>query len=482
MLASVSLLCFQLTAQAQLGQRLDAFAGINGVFLQPAANVSTPYDWDLNLANVGIAFSNNYAFLSNASGFGLLRDARQNLTADVLEDDQAWALGDQTYAYDFLNRGEKHFGNFELDVLGPAFSIQVGDWTRIGAFSRFRTSVGARGIDANFSYYPYDQRANGSSFVLDQTTAAMASWAEVGLHLSQAIPVGDEAELQLGLNARYLIPFEGGYFSNPGGTEFTKFGVDTIGLRSGVTQFAFSGGVRDADNISTPSGNGFGFDIGLRYAWEPLKQGGYRYTLGLSVIDAGIMTFNQNAELHQLSSENVVAITSQDYRFVEGQDDVDEVIGILNEQFYGRRDVSLIDDQFTIGLPTALSIQFSYQPINDLKLSTAYVGGLNLDERQLKTGQQVALAAHYSRWWYGAGLTTNLHDWRYLNLGFQLRLGPVTLGTDRFVGTISKAKRFQAADFYVGVKFHNFGLKKTDQRALQFKRARSSRRVKCYEW
>lgn len=471
-----------LSAQFQLSNRLDLYSGINGSFLQPAATVATPYNWDLNLIHVNAGFSNNYGFLASASALGLLKDARADITADVNEDNQEWVLGDRVYAYDFNSNGKPHFGGFEVDVLGPAFSLQVGEWTRIGAFVRGRVAANARGIDANFSYYPYDQRLDGTSFNLEETFGAAAAWTEYGIHLAQAFPLNDDAELRLGVNARYLVPIEGAYLFNPGNSEFGKVNVDSISVESGITEIAFSGAVRDADNIDAGgSGSGIGVDFGAQLAWEPMREGGYRYVAGISVIDAGTLNFEENAEQHRFTNPGLVFIGPDNFEGLEGQEDVDEFIGVLNEIYYGRRGVSLESESFSIGLPTVVSAQFAYQPISDLRLSAAYAGGVNLNDRQLKAGQQLALAAHFSRWWYGAGLTTALHDWRYFNIGAQLRLGPITIGTDRFVGTFSKASRLQAADIYLGIKFHNFGLKKADRKG-QFNRPRNSRKVKCYQF
>jgi hypothetical protein len=469
------------SAQFQLSNRLDLYAGINGSFLQPAATVATPYNWDLNLVNVGVGFSNDYAFLANASAFGLLRDARRDPVARVDQDNQNWLLGDRAYTYGFITDRNSHFGSVEVDLLGPAFSIQLGEWTRLGAFARLRFSANARGVDPNFSYFPYDQREDGTSFNLAESFVATAVWSEYGFHLSHAFPVGDDAELRLGGNIRYILPIDGGYLFNPGGTEFGKINVDSISLTGGITEIAFSNGIRGTENAGSSSGSGIGVDFGAQYAWEPLKSGGYRYTVGLSVIDAGGMTFDQVAERHRFATEETVFIGSEDYRFVDSQDDVDEVIGILNEQFYGRRGVSLESNSFQMGLPTKLSAQFSYQPIDEIRLAAAYVGGVNLSDRQLKSGQQLALAAHFSRWWYGAGLTIAYHDWSQLNVGMQVRLGPLTFGTDRFFGTLAKARRFQAADFYLGLKLHAFGTRK-ENRNDKFRSSRGGKPVRCYQF
>lgn len=460
---------------------MDAFAGINGGFLQPAATVSTPYGWEVNLLNVGGGFSNDYAFVANASASSLLRDYRNETTATVTDGSQAFALGDEVYAYDFINRGKPHFGSFEVDVLGPALSLQLGDWTRIGVFTRLRAQGNARGVDADLSYYPYDALPNGSSFGLNPLSGAIASWAEYGLQFARAFPAGDDAEWQLGLNARYLQGLEGGYAFNSGGTTLTKINVDSVSLAGGVNEIAFTSALRDTDGAATPSGNGFGLDLGVQYAWETMREGGYRFSWGLSVLDIGGLTFNQGAELHRFSGEARPGfIISEDYNFVSGQEDLDEVLGILNEAFGQQRGESLVAREFSFGLPTAISTQFTYRPVGDLRLSAAYVGGLALAEPQLRAGQQLTLAAHFSKWWYGLGLTTNLHEWRYLNLGVQLRLGPLTFGTDRFLGTLARTRRFQAADFYFGFRLHDFGGRKKNKKDRRSRKR--GKRVRCYQF
>ena len=57
----------QLYAQEQLGLRLDNYSGANAITLNPAANATCAFGWDVNLIGIGIGGSNNMAYIENAS-------------------------------------------------------------------------------------------------------------------------------------------------------------------------------------------------------------------------------------------------------------------------------------------------------------------------------------------------------------------------------------------------------------------------------
>jgi len=143
-----------------------------------------------------------------------------------------------------------------------------------------------------------------------------------------------------------------------------------------------------------------------------------------------------------------------------------------------------VADEFNIGLPTALSAQFSVRPTKDLSISTAYVGDLPGLKKSFTRGEHFTLATHFSRWWYGAGITASAFNWRYVNLGMQLRLGPLTLGSDRLFGTLVRTPRLTSADFFVGLKLHDFGggtNKKNGKNRFKGGRRRGQE-VRCYEF
>ena len=63
-------------AQTQLGLRLENYAGINGIPLNPTAGINNPLGWDVNIAAAGSFFANNFAFIRNTNLISVLKKSR----------------------------------------------------------------------------------------------------------------------------------------------------------------------------------------------------------------------------------------------------------------------------------------------------------------------------------------------------------------------------------------------------------------------
>ena len=474
-----------LFGQWQTGWAMDPHAGINAALLQPAATSAVPYDWDINLVQVSGFFDNDYAFLGKASALGVLRDLRQDQPVEVNERAFIWQVGDSEYAYDYLNNGRKHFAFGGLDVLGPAISVQIGATTRIGAFTRIRGMASSRNIDTDFSYYPYSETPNGTTVSVDEVYAAAALWSEAGFHVSQAFELADDAEIRFGGNARLISAIDGISVYNPAGSLFGKISLDSVSVAGTNLELAFSTGLRGTPDQGSTAGQGFAGDFGVQVAWNSLDKGGYQFVAGLSLLDVGRIQFDQTAETYLFATETPVTLVAEDYEFVEGQEDIDAVLSTLGEEFYGEGNAaaSRTGNNFSIGLPTTISAQFSYRPIKEVQLSAAYLGSIVTGPKSLSQGQQLTLTGHYSSWWYGGGFALSAHNWRTINIGLQLRLGPIVLGSDRIIGSVLPASQLRGGDFYVGLKIHDFGGKGGKKKGGkgQFGNRGSRRKeVKCY--
>lgn len=475
-----------LSGQWQTGWALDPHAGINSALLQPAATASIPYNWEVNLVQVHGFFTNDYAFIGKASALGILRNLLKEQPVEVNEQELIWQVGDAEYAYNYLDNSRPHFGYGGLDVLGPAISVQIGQTTRVGAFSRLRGMASARKIDADFSYYPYAATPNGSILQVDEVYAASAIWTEVGMHISQAFELDSDAELRFGGNLRLLTAIDGISIYNPAGSRFGKISADSVSVAGTELELAFTNGVRGTPDQGSSAGQGFGGDFGVQLAWKRLKKGGYQFVAGLSVLDLGRLQLNQTAETHLFATDNPVVLTSQDYDFVDGQEDVDAVLTTLSEQFYGPGNgaTSRKGNSFSIGLPTTISAQISYRPIKEIQFSAAYLSNLINGAQSLSQGEQLTLAAHYSRWWYGIGFAASAYNWRTVNLGLQLRLGPLVIGSDRIIGSVLPATQLRGGDFFLGLRIHDFsGGKHKHKGGKQFGNWGSrNKNVKCYDF
>jgi hypothetical protein len=359
----------------------------------------------------------------------------------------------------------------------------LGQFTRLGVFTRGRSLASTRRLDLDLNYYPYNEVPNGVDIPVDEAFAAAAVWGEVGLHFSRAFLTGNDGELRLGVSPRYLIPIEGASGYSAGGGAIRQVGQDSIVVINPTTELGLSGAFTGNGTSGEVSGFGFAVDLGVQYAWGETDGSGSRYTVGLSLLDVGGLNFNRGAQRHRFANAGEVPLVGNDYQF-SNVDSVNFVLSLLSQEVNGTAN-SQVADEFTVGLPTAMSVQFSYRPLEALQFSTSYRGDVPFGIRRLSRGAELTTAVHYSHWWFGAGLTAGLYDWRELNVGFQARLGPVYLGTDRLFGSLLKTQELDGGSFYLGLRIHDFaqGRKsKSGGRSRRGRRGSSGQRVKCYEF
>jgi hypothetical protein len=470
-----------LSAQQQSGWALDPHAGLSAAFLQPAATSATPYAWDLNLGSISGEVSNNYIFLRNAAGLAFLREAGTSDGFDLNDTELSFLLNGTRYTYDFPRDDKKAFARIATEVTGPSLSLQVGQYTRIGVFTRLRGQVSTRGLDTDLNYYPYNEVPNGVNIPIDEAYAAGAVWGEVGLHFSRAFLTGNDGEIRLGVSPRYLLPLAGASGYNPGGGALRQVGQDSVVVINPATELGLSNAFTDENSELMVSGAGYAIDLGMQYAWGETDGPGYRYTVGVSLLDVGALNFDRDAQRHRFVNTGEVTLIGDDYTFT-GIDSVSDVLSILSQQVNGTPN-SQIADEFSVGLPTSISVQFSYRPLEAVQFSASYRGDVPTGLRRLSRGQELVTAVHYSRWWFGAGLTAGVYDWQEFNVGFQARLGPVYIGTDRLFGSLLKTQELDGGSFYLGLRIHDFT---PGQKSKSGGRSRSRRnggqRVKCYDF
>jgi len=468
-----------LVAQAHPGWALDPYAGISAAFLQPAATAAIPYNWDLHLGGAALHLQNNSFFIRNASLTGLARDLAGGTGIGLDETELAFRVNGRNYAYDFTTHDHPVFVHTSAEITGPAFSVQVGNYTRIGNFSRIRTIASTRRTDPVFNYYNLIGADGSAPFQLDPLYAAAVGWAEFGGHLSRAFSVTDDAELRLGLNVKFLLPVEGASFYNPDGSSALREDSLSRTFIDGDTDIALTNG-----DGSGPAGRGLGADLGVQYAWGSIRGvSGYRYTVGASVLDVGNIVFNQRSRAFNFNNDGLVRLEGPLYDSTLTAGGIDAALEQLSRDFYdGNATAARRGSVFRVGLPTMVSLQLSARPTAHVFVSAAYTGDLPLRKQQLSRGQQLVVSGHYSRWWYGAGLSAGMYDWREFNIGMQLRAGPLYLGTNRLFGTLFGTGELAAADFYFGLRIHEFNKKKGRKGKSRNGGGRKGKTVKCYDF
>ena len=479
----IALLLFPLllSAQMQLGWRTDTYAGINSAILNPALPGRTPYNWDVNLGEASFFLANNYAYLENTSIPALLRlrdaDVEVYYRPDLPNDLPA---GQETLIYDF-SRNSSYYGEEFVQILGPSFSLQLAPQTRIGIFTRWQNMGNTRQLDEDLGYYQWNAIPSFQEFTLEEGNAAAAAWSEVGLNISQGIETSS-GTLLIGANIRRLWGQRGAYFSNRKDFSLSKLpnatGLEGLDFE---IEAGFTENLTDTDDYTDTPGRGWGVDLGMLYRID-LGDGFYRWEFGIGLLDFGGIRFSQSQQ-HLFNSEALAATFTDDYSNLSIEDGLTEVAQQFSEDVFGTNSASFVSDEFTLGLPTSLSLQAAYNFQEWARVEAVYLSGIRVGNASLNRNSVLALVPRVDRHWWSVSMPVSLYAMDQLRLGMAARLGPLFFGTDQ-LGSFFKKDQLSSGDFYVGLKIFPLGLGGNKGRKAGKNKGRRGRgkEVECYKF
>ncbi|MEL7220469.1 MAG: DUF5723 family protein, partial [Bacteroidota bacterium] len=418
----LSTFSFSLMAQFQVGWRTDAYAGINSAIANPALPARTDYAWDINLAEGTGFLANNYGYFSNTSVLELFR-LRNAEPAFVHERDLSAGEtpNDNTLVYEFYTEDE-HFMETMVTAMGPSFSVRVSPLARVGLFTRFQMMGMATHVDQDVGYDSWIRIADDLDFDMERMRLMSAAWAEVGLNYSQGIET-NLGILTLGLNVRRLWGERGAYAINNDRFTISKV-TDYIGLRGADFDIdaAFSNNVLETEVNTDPSGKGWGFDLGFLYQIEE-GDNFFRWEIGAALLNVGRINFD--GQLHNYNASEIQEVITADYEDYELDDGADALVQQFSEDIFGNALGSLRGDNFTIGLPTTLSLNTSYRFNEYIRIEANWLTSLASFGPQLTNNSVLSLTPRVDRYWWGVGMPVSWYNGNQLRLGLAARLGPV---------------------------------------------------------
>jgi len=298
----------KLSSQEQLGLRLDNYSGVNGIVLNPAANLTSPFRFDINLISAGVFADNNYGHIRNTNLFHFIKNSQ-----------------DESNLIDAVNTPN--------DIRIPL----------------------------------------GEAIDIAPTNVAGMVWSEFGINFAPAFFTYN-GKFSLGITAKYLTGYEAAFAETPNTLQITQFPGDSLQLENGLINFGFtdSNTNSDIDPAVRKNGQGFSFDVGAVMTIEG-DDDGYIWRLGASILDIGQITFSKNAQFHQIDqpTDSLLGILPiDDY---DGFADLSDYVNLLSSQTLGNSLASRVGDRFSIGLPTALSLQADYQFYPDFYVNATLV-------------------------------------------------------------------------------------------------------------
>ena len=443
---------FWAQAQEQWGLRLGTSSGVEGLILNPASGLQSPYTFNVNLLS-GYAFlETNYAFFRNSSILGLA-GAMNNLevVASVAYDKEPQSYPNAV-VLDFYDDSRERYLFGAASVTGPSAFFHLRGGNTLGWVVRGRYAMSGQGVPNNLSYLRYDRRPDLDPFPLHRWEMSIQAWSEIGLHFGHQWETAT-GTFNAGLTAKYLMGYEGFYFRNNVDLDaYTKVTGDTIAAEKMDLLYGYT-----RSNLGAPpfkfvhNGSGLGADLGVEWT----QDGGfdpYQWKLGVSILDIGSIRYSKNAVQHHAVSTKPVVLPNGDYDFIQSPEDLDQMARLFSYQTLGDSSASFIANDFTLWTPLALSIQAEYGFLPSFWVHGALVQRIPLPGIFTERGNAILLAPRFERRWIAAGLPVAVYNLEQVRVGAFLRLGPLTLGTDHFPAFFIPGK-LSGGDFYFSLNW-----------------------------
>jgi len=411
-----------LFGQEQLGLRLENYSGINSVFLNPAATISAPIKWDVNLVSTGFFLENNYGFVKKASVLALYRQ-RKDLDVRYAGDvDNENALPQNTFVADYNDDGKDRYVSSLLTINGPSAMVKFNKHT-IGAFYNYRFAFGSPNIPTNLSFYTYDKRDFFDEFPITPFDGSMMVWDETGVNYAYKVET-NAGFLAVGANIKYLRGKEAAYFENVNTFDLVKIGQDSIASALATFDYGLTTASLEEETFANKTtGIGFGIDLGASATFGGFKDEGYTLKIGVALLDFGYIDFTQNAQQHRA--------------------EITQYTDISVEEFENIQEVN---------------------QYNELLLRNSII----------------AITPRYEHRWFSVQMPLVLHNYQNFRVGLAGRLAFLTIGTDNIGSLVGRFSNFTGTDIYVGLKFNPFNTGTGDRYSGPGRKKLGRKGVKCY--
>lgn len=473
-------------SQEQLGMRLERYAGIYSAALNPANTAFNPNNWEVSIFSIDGFFENSYAFLQNTS----LQNALRNSDKIVSVSDTSGENPPPRDAIflDYYDAKRKMRGVEQARVGGPSFSFRFIENNVIGLVTAVRSNVSAYKIPEVLAYRTISDVPLNQTIEIAPSGGQGMAWGEIGVHYSRRNTDSD-IYTAFGVTPKWLFGMEGMYARSQSDLLYTDLPADSVSFGNADWNYALTTGnfTDNTDSVGLKiQGGGFGIDFGFVWAM-PAGDGDtdedYDWRLGVSLLDAGFMRFGKSAEKHRIEFDSTIAVSNSDF---PPADDPHDLIHDASQAFLGDSTASLQARSFTMGLPTALSVQLDVMVAPQFYVSGLIVQRVKLMKYSLQRPSTMAVIPRFEHRWFSFSLPLVLNDWQSLRIGVAARLGFLYLGSDN-LGSFFTKKELTGGDFYVGLKINAFTFGEREGSGLRSDSSggggrQKRRKIKCYNF
>ncbi|MDD4596387.1 MAG: DUF5723 family protein [Lentimicrobiaceae bacterium] len=460
-------LAFQSPAQEMMGYAPGNYAGITGSFLNPSSILDSKVYLDINIIGLHLNVDNNYVYLkSDEYSFKRFLTPGAEFPEHIDE-----ITGESRNYYDNYNADLKTAYS-SIRIMGPSAMLSMGRHA-FGLSTSYR--IMASGNDLPFDltkfalegldFYP-QQRINYINNI-DFRAAALGA-AEIAATWSTVVYRRNRQHLAGGITIKGLFANGGGYGYGDN-IDYLVPNSDTVRVFDLNGHLGLSLPLDYENNDITLKdrlfrGSGVGFDIGFTYhkklkgysakAYSAICEvpyADYHYRLGVALIDIGRVNFKKDVLNMELENASMQWNNVRDYGF----DNVNSAFRTLSYQFTGDSTQLIKQDQISVSLPTALSVQFDYRINDRFFVNASIVRPVILAEATLIRPSHIAITPRFETHYLEFAMPFTLYNDKYPRLGLSARFHKVIIGTDKLGGFFGM-KDFTGLDFYFMVKLQFF--------------------------
>lgn len=415
-----------LVAQEHIGFTHSNFGGVNKIYMNPSYTVGSPLIFDMNIVGLQFYLNNNIAKGGNMSLF-------------TNEEIQFIAKGEPGYK---TGTGIKfplkkfNYVNVEARLLLPSFMLSFKD----NGFAFRATKV----VHFNAKNLP---RPIMQGLLTDDIETAINN--------------------REALRERFMVlPFVGQEYAFTYGKTILSHRYYRI--RGGVTGKLLMGSYNQSifKSVNQSRRMGFGLDLGFSYQNERIykKRGEkhhdqYKWRLDGSINDIGMIL---NTTLLSAVAEVQSAIVNPaidiakltDPSFQEPEDLAEESgMGFLNEMIEDDPDFKAgATQKIPLFLPTTATLHFDRNIHQRWYFGATFMKSLAFTKLHFTGHNLMSIAGRYQSRFFEFTLPLTFYEYTKPRLGFALKLGTLTFGSDRITGLLMKNSDIYGANFYFSMR------------------------------
>ena len=442
------------SAQEMWGAATSNYSGQMGIALNPAIIVNAPYAWELHVLSFDQSIYNNFAYLDSKSNLFRKSFAGESVNQDNIKDKNTSNPNKNAYSSTFLKYPAFIWSGKKL-----ALAFQVSSRAELSA-NNVPNHL-AKFIKEGFDYAPQ----HGINYKGDNIKTSFLNWHEIAVTAGTKLYDGQDWLVKGAMTVKYNYGLNG-LFANIDNVDYLVASPSQLIVNNMNATYGHAlpdNGENGAQKTLAKKGGGWSTDIGFLFYknysanfYNPciVRKDGkpYDYRIGVSLLDIGYVKFDKDASTYRFEnvSTNWTGIDTVNFN---GIDKTDSILGV---QFYGTEDGALDKNSFTIATPASINAQIDYCINTFYYVNLSVMQRLPFGDNVIRRANQIALTPRFETRKLEIALPITYYDLFKPRVGFSVRYGAFTLGSDA-IGALFGVTNTFGTDIYFGITLKHFG-------------------------